>query len=256
MTEPKNIYEAMNAIMKEVGYVQKTGNFSGGGANYKYAGEADLINALRPHLIANGVVIYPSRMVPEIETNETVKTFKDNVEKKLVNRVVVTVRYHFHHGPSDTGFDVEVIGEGQDGGDKASYKAMTGAFKYALRQPFVIETGDEPEKEAVEVVLPSSLPTQEEMDALLNALADKLAAEEEKPDANARLDAKGVEVITKTLRPIFKDAEHMEAFCEVAVGVDKAVNMSKKHARVLAWFAKQPIARGAAAVFAQEVGGD
>ena len=30
--------------------------------------------------------------------------------------------------------------------NKAIYKAMTGAFKYALRQTFIIETGDDPDK--------------------------------------------------------------------------------------------------------------
>ena len=35
-------------------------------------------------------------------------------------------------------------GEGSDTGDKASNKALTGAYKYALRQTFCIETGDDP----------------------------------------------------------------------------------------------------------------
>ena len=164
--------------------------------------------------------------------------------------------------------DGTILGEGLGWCDRKSgkmgryvEKAETAAIGRALGvagfgTQFMGDELDEGDHLADSPVENVKLPTQEEMDALLNTLADKLAAEEEKQDANARLDAKGVEVITKTLRPIFKDAEHMEAFCEVAVGVDKAVNMSKKHARVLAWFAKQPIARGAAAVFAQEVGGD
>jgi hypothetical protein len=32
-------------------------------------------------------------------------------------------------------------------GDKATAKAMTGAYKYALRQTFCIETGDDPDKD-------------------------------------------------------------------------------------------------------------
>src|SRR5262249_31856915 len=38
-------------------------------------------------------------------------------------------------------------GEGLDGGDKAPYKAMTGALKYALLQSFLLATGDDPEDE-------------------------------------------------------------------------------------------------------------
>jgi hypothetical protein len=42
---------------------------------------------------------------------------------------------------------VKVAGEGLDAGDKAPYKAMTGALKYALLQSFLLATGDDPEEE-------------------------------------------------------------------------------------------------------------
>ena len=42
---------------------------------------------------------------------------------------------------------VKVAGEGLDTGDKAPYKAMTGALKYALLQSFLLATGDNPENE-------------------------------------------------------------------------------------------------------------
>jgi hypothetical protein len=42
---------------------------------------------------------------------------------------------------------VKVAGEGLDAGDKAPYKAMTGALKYALLQSFLLATGDDPEDE-------------------------------------------------------------------------------------------------------------
>jgi hypothetical protein len=41
---------------------------------------------------------------------------------------------------------VRVAGEGADAGDKAPYKAMTGALKYVL-QSFLLSTGDDPEDE-------------------------------------------------------------------------------------------------------------
>lgn len=50
----------------------------------------------------------------------------------------------------DTGFyEVTVItGEGIDKGDKAGYKAYTGALKYYLADTFMVATGDDPEKES------------------------------------------------------------------------------------------------------------
>jgi hypothetical protein len=44
---------------------------------------------------------------------------------------------------------VKVAGEGLDPGDKAPYKAMTGALKYALLQSFLLATGDDPEEDRI-----------------------------------------------------------------------------------------------------------
>ena len=44
----------------------------------------------------------------------------------------------------------KVAGQGIDAGDKAPYKAMTGALKYALLQSFLLATGDDPEDERLE----------------------------------------------------------------------------------------------------------
>lgn len=50
----------------------------------------------------------------------------------------------------ETGFYETTIitGEGIDKGDKAGYKAYTGALKYYLANTFMVATGDDPEKES------------------------------------------------------------------------------------------------------------
>lgn len=50
----------------------------------------------------------------------------------------------------DTGFYEETVitGEGIDKGDKAGYKAYTGALKYYLANTFMVATGDDPEKDS------------------------------------------------------------------------------------------------------------
>lgn len=50
----------------------------------------------------------------------------------------------------DTGFseDTVITGEGIDKGDKAGYKAYTGALKYYLANTFMVATGDDPEKDS------------------------------------------------------------------------------------------------------------
>ena len=50
----------------------------------------------------------------------------------------------------ETGFyeDTEITGEGMDKGDKAGYKAYTGALKYFLADTFMVATGDDAEKDS------------------------------------------------------------------------------------------------------------
>lgn len=135
--EHKNIGEALLAVYKEVGYVQKKGRNQA--QSYNYAGEKDFIEALRPAMIENGIIVYPSG-VADKQVVEIRKGDKVNIN------VTATYCFTFVHVSSNTIIQAQVSGEGSDPLDKGSYKAMTGAYKYALRQTFMIETGNDPEK--------------------------------------------------------------------------------------------------------------
>ena len=66
----------------------------------------------------------------------------------MVNTVIhAMVKFTYRDGDSVI---VAAVGEGSDSGDKSANKAMTGLYKYALRQTFCIETGDDPDKYASE----------------------------------------------------------------------------------------------------------
>ena len=135
MIEHKDIHEAVIAIMHEIGYVQKQKSAN---LNYSYAGEAALIAALRPVMIEHGVYCYVSKIVPSREAFTTAKGTFMNV---TVSQGEVT----FTHSKSGTSITVQAIGEGMDVGDKSANKSATGLLKYALRQTFLIETGDDPD---------------------------------------------------------------------------------------------------------------
>jgi hypothetical protein len=122
--------------MLDVGYVQKTKTRT---LHYSFASESDLIKTLRPALIAHQITIHPAG-IADLRT-ETYTTSSGTTMNHTIGRFT----FHIHHTASDTGLDVEVLGEGADVGDKSANKAMTAAFKYALRQTFVIETGDDPD---------------------------------------------------------------------------------------------------------------
>lgn len=59
-------------------------------------------------------------------------------------------RLSFRLFDTETGFyeDTNITGEGIDKGDKAGYKAYTGALKYYLANTFMVATGDDPEKDS------------------------------------------------------------------------------------------------------------
>ena len=128
------IFKAINAVMQNVGYVQKKGSQ---GLRYTYAGEAALISAIRPVMVENGLFVYPY----SVQYEKSEYTTKNGA---VMNHAIVIVTYRFAHISGET-FDVTVTGEGSDSGDKAFNKAMTGAYKYAMRQTFCIETGDDPD---------------------------------------------------------------------------------------------------------------
>ena len=127
---------ALRAALKKKGVLQK------GGTNtfdrYKYFSEAqykelftDLFSSFKLELRSS---------VSDYSTFE-------GTEKQANGRMV---RMTFELIDTETGFSEtsEIVGEGIDKGDKAGYKAMTGALKYYLACTFMVATGDDPEKES------------------------------------------------------------------------------------------------------------
>lgn len=137
--ENKNIHEAIGQVMKKVGYVQKE---KASGLNYTFAGEAALIQALRPAMIEHDIYVSVAN-IKEVRRSEYTTS-----KGTLMQNTVLLGIVRFTHAPSDSHIDVEAVGEGSDAGDKSANKALTGMYKYALRQTFMIETGDDPDKEA------------------------------------------------------------------------------------------------------------
>jgi hypothetical protein len=148
MTDHKNIQEAMLAIYKSVGYVQKTKSEN---LSYKFASETGFIQEIRPAMVENGVTVSVSKM--DNLTQESYTTKSGAVMMRSTIHGVVT----FSH-VSGSSISVESYGEGSDSGDKSVNKAMTDLYKYALRQTFMIETGDDPDKDASEPVAGQKAP--------------------------------------------------------------------------------------------------
>lgn len=83
----------------------------------------------------------------ELKFNELEYNTFEGSEKQANGRMP---RIEFALIDTDTGFyeTTVITGEGIDKGDKAGYKAYTGALKYYLADTFMVATGDDPETES------------------------------------------------------------------------------------------------------------
>lgn len=128
-----NIYTAIAAIIDECKAIPKSKkNTQGNG--YMYRGIDDVMNALQPLFAKYKVFVTPEVIDCQREERQTQKG------GNLIY-AILKVRYTFY---ADDGSSVTatVQGEAMDSGDKASNKAMSAAFKYALFQTFCIPTED------------------------------------------------------------------------------------------------------------------
>lgn len=135
---PRGIFAAMAQVYNKVGYVTKTPSPE---LRYTYASESELIAALRPAMVEAGIIMRVANINDVKHETYTTRTGAS------MNRVTLSGVVEFICVADGSSIFSFALGEGSDAGDKATYKAMTGMFKYALRQTFCIETGDDPDKE-------------------------------------------------------------------------------------------------------------
>jgi len=135
-----NLRQKLAEVRRRIGYIQKRGHNER--FNYSYVTAADIAGSVGDILAELGVVVIPSL------ENITYESTAGRGETTRMARVVMT--YTFSDVDSGEEIVAKVAGQGLDVGDKAPYKAMTGALKYALLQSFLLATGDDPEDERVD----------------------------------------------------------------------------------------------------------
>ncbi len=146
----KNILTKLNLIMSEVQYIKKdkTNAFF----NYKYASEQAIKETLQPLLVKHKVILQTTFTNPKREVYITAKGARGALTD-------IDVSYKFWDVESGESLDGTFCGTGDDGADKGTYKAITGAIKYILTSTFLIPTGDDPENDQdTGTVVHSSLP--------------------------------------------------------------------------------------------------
>ena len=133
--------------MKDIEYMQKDGKVEFNKTKYNYLSAEKIVENVRKEMIKQKLIIYPC------------DCYTDNFDGSEKD---ITITYKIVAIEDGSSIDVQVAGGGHDSTDKKTYKALTGAYKYALRQTFMIETGDnDPDK------TPSGKPTKPTSDAQL-----------------------------------------------------------------------------------------
>lgn len=126
----------LRKALKEKGILKKgaTNNFD----NYSYFSEAQYKELFTELFSTYGL---------ELKFTELDYTTFEGTEKQANGRMP---RLEFTLFDIETGFyeSTAITGEGIDKGDKAGYKAYTGALKYYLADTFMVATGDDPEIES------------------------------------------------------------------------------------------------------------
>lgn len=129
MTPPEvPVQVAVAHVMQELQGIGKTGRNKEQGYNFR--GIDAVLQALHPLLAKHGVLITP-------------EVIERLYEERISGRGTTGHCAHLHvqytvRGPVGDSFTISTWGEGLDYSDKATNKAMTAAFKYALFELFAI----------------------------------------------------------------------------------------------------------------------
>ena len=162
-----NIYQAINAVMKDCGAVGKDSMNPQQG--YRYRGIDAVMNALNPALVKNKVFVVP-------EVLEQTREEREKAKGGLLIYSIVKVKYTFI-AEDGSSVSAVVMGEGMDSGDKATNKAMSAAFKYALFQTFCIPTEEMIDSE-------TDSPEPKKKETITEAEAKNLAMEVQRANVN------------------------------------------------------------------------
>jgi hypothetical protein len=133
-----NIYQKINAVQKEIGYVQKDRNVSTGGGSYKAVSHDAVTAMLRPHLVKHGIVV-TTTLADECHFDQ-----REEGSKQRLFRATFTVCFTNIDKPEDRMF-ITLPAHAMDNADKSCGKAISYATKYALLKVFALETGEDEE---------------------------------------------------------------------------------------------------------------
>lgn len=143
MEQDKLIYKKMAAVAADIGHIGKTQQNTM--QRFNFRGIDDFLNALHPVLVKHGVVIAMDTISYNSELREVTRS---NGKEGIDKHVSLIMKYTFL-AEDGSSISATVPSEGVDSGDKATNKALSFAFKYALMQILSVPTEDVEEGDKV-----------------------------------------------------------------------------------------------------------
>ena len=138
----KRVYQSISLVSAALSHEGISKDRSNQQQGYKFRGIDDCLNALAPLLSLNALVILPEVLEREVVERQT-------KSGGALFYVTVKVKYAFVNSEDGSRHDVVTYGEAMDSADKATNKAMSAAYKYAVIQAFCIPTEGENDADAV-----------------------------------------------------------------------------------------------------------
>jgi hypothetical protein len=133
--EPEtSLVRAVNSIREQVAYLKKDSN----APQYTYLSEAHLTNVIRPIAVVEGLIMSPN-------TTRNMQVHTSLGKNQNMHMVTWEQGFLLQHIYSGQSIQIEVPAQGMDSGDKAVWKGLTAAHKYAWMRLLFLETGDDPE---------------------------------------------------------------------------------------------------------------
>ena len=141
MPRKQNLYQKINSVRREVGYIQKDVTVKSGGA-YAAVSHDAVTAALRDSLIKHNLIIAPPSVLESKVVDTGMVTSGGTPVIRYEAKYMITI---FNGSEPSEQLNVEIEAHANDFGDKAPGKAMSYAAKYFMLKLFNLETGEEEE---------------------------------------------------------------------------------------------------------------
>lgn len=136
-----NIYQRINAVMKDVAYLKKDGVITVPGGSYTAITHDAVTAALRSSMVEHGIVMDASVIKHKVHRWEPLKEGRMAQRTTIAHVQCALVNID----RPDERVEGVMVGYGQDSGDKGIGKAISYAVKYFLLKQFSLETGENEE---------------------------------------------------------------------------------------------------------------